>query len=124
MAFDFKDFYIEYPGHPRFNDTEIIEDDVVRVILQKWEMVLFTNKGELLFNPDFGADLTKILHETRVSAESVEADLRGQIYRYIKELESITYTLNVNFYEDPKRHQEYMEIYFEISEYKVYATII
>ena len=49
MAFNFTDFYIEYPGHPRFRDLQIIEDDVVRIILQKWEMILFTNKGELFF---------------------------------------------------------------------------
>ena len=50
MALDFTDFYIEYPGHPRFRDLQIIEDDVVRIILQKWEMILFTNKGELFLN--------------------------------------------------------------------------
>ncbi len=62
MAFDFTDFYIEYPGHPRFRDLQIIEDDVVRIILQKWEMILFTNKGELFFEPNFGGDLEKLLH--------------------------------------------------------------
>ena len=37
-TYNFADFYIEYPGHPRFNDTQIIEDDVIRVIIQKWEI--------------------------------------------------------------------------------------
>lgn len=123
MAFDFTDFYIEYPGHPRFNDTQIIEDDLVRVVVQKWEMVIFTNRGELFCEPDFGGDLTKFLHETRLSAETIEGELRGQIKKYIPELESITYELKVNFYEDPERYQEYMEILFQISEYNVFAVI-
>jgi len=123
MAFDFSDFYILYPGHPRFNDTQIIEDDLIRVIIQKWEMILFTNRGELFFNPNFGGDLPKYLHETRLSAETIEGELRGQIYAYIPELESTTYTLKVNIYEDPERYQEYMEVYFQINEYEVYATI-
>jgi hypothetical protein len=124
MAFDFTDFYIEYPGHPRFNDTQIIEDDLVRVVVQKWEMMIFTNRGELLFEPNFGGDLPKYLHETRLSAETIESELRGQVRDYIPELESITYELQVNIYEDPERYQEYMEILFQISEYNVFAVIV
>ena len=123
MAFDFSDFYIIYPGHPRFNDTQIIEDDLIRVIIQKWELMIFTNKGELFCDPEFGGDLPKYLHETRLSAETIESELRGQVGRYIQELESINYTLQINFYEDPERYQEYMEINFQISDYEVYAIV-
>lgn len=124
MAFDFTDFYIEYPGHPRFNDTQIIEDDIVRVILQKWEMILFTNRGELFCDPAFGGDMEKFLHETRLSAETIENDLKDQISLYIPELNEITYTLSVNFYEDPDRYQEYMEVLFQLSEYNVFAVFV
>jgi hypothetical protein len=123
MAFDFTDFYIEYPGHPRFNDTQIIEDDVIRVIIQKWEMIIFTNRGDLFCEPEFGGDLTKYLHETKLSAETIEGELRNQISNYISELESITYTLKVSFYDDPERYQEWMEVYFQIADYDVYANI-
>jgi hypothetical protein len=123
MALDFTDFYIEYPGHPRFRDLQIIEDDVVRIILQKWEMILFTNKGELFFEPNFGGDLEKLLNEPRLSAETIESDLKGQISSYISELNTVPYTLRVTFYEDPERHQEYMEVYFSIADYDIYAVI-
>lgn len=123
MAFDFSDFYIIYPGHPRFNDAQIIEDDVIRVIIQKWELMIFTNKGELFCDPEFGGDLPKYLHETRLSAETIESELRAQVREYINELESINYTLQVNFYEDPERYQEYMEINFQIADYEVYAVV-
>ena len=123
MAFNFTDFYIEYPGHPRFRDLQIIEDDVIRIILQKWEMILFTNKGEVFFNPGFGGDLERLLNETRLSAETIEADLNGQISSYISELNGVPYTLKVTFYEDPERHQEYMEVYLSLADYEIYAVI-
>ena len=123
MAFDFSDFYIEYPGHPRFRDLRIIEDDIVRIILQKWEMILFTNKGEVFFNPGFGGDLERLLNETRLSAETIESDLNGQINSYISELSGVPYTLRVTFYEDPERYQEYMEVYLSLADYEIYAVI-
>ena len=118
--FNFTDFYLGYPGHPRFVDKRLIEDDTIRVIVQKWEMILFTNKGELFFDPEFGGDLPYYLHQTRLSEKSIEDDLRSQISTYIKELDSVPYTLRVSFFEDPERHQEFMEIFFQIRDLDVY----
>lgn len=120
----FEDFYIGYKGHPRYESSKYIEDDVIRIIIQKYEMILFTNKGELLGNPHFGADLTVLLHETRLSTDSIEQDIRAQIADYIPEIDEIPYDLLVNIYEDPERFQEWMEIFFQIKDYEVYATVI
>ena len=121
--FSFIDFYIGYPGHPRYRTPDIIEDDVVRVIVQKYEVILFTNKGELLGDPNFGADLVKLLHETRVSAESVEVDIRAQIADYIPEIDGLEYELSVEFIEDPERHQEVMVVNFTLNGYQVDAFV-
>jgi len=120
---NFIDFYIGYPGHPRFRDLEIIEDDVIRVIIQKYEMIIFTNKGELLGDPNFGGDLPELLHETRLSSEVIEGDLRAQIADYIPEIDAIEYGLTVEFFEDPENYQEYMVIGFTIKDYEVYASV-
>lgn len=121
--FNFIDFYIRYPGHPDYIPLELIEDDVVKVIIQKYEMILFTNKGEVLGEPNFGGDLTLLLHETKLSSESIQGDLMAQIADYIPEIDNMNYELVVNFYDDPERYQEYMEINFTINGYEVYATI-
>jgi hypothetical protein len=123
MNFNFIDFYIGYPGHPRFKDTSLIEDDVIQVIVQKYEMILFTNKGEVFGEPDFGANLEELLYETRLSSEYIEGDIKMQIQTYIEEIKYIDYTLKVTFYEDPERFQEYMEVLFQIKDYDVYAVI-
>lgn len=123
MAVSFIDYYIGYPGHPRFKTPDIIEDDVIRVIIQKYEMILFTNKGDLLGDPNFGANLEELLHETRLSAEVIEGDIRAQIADYIPEIDSIEYDLKVEFFEDPERHQEYMVIGFKIKDFEVFASV-
>jgi hypothetical protein len=121
--FNFSDFYLGYPGHPRFRDKELIEDDVIAVIVQKWEMILFTNKGEVFGDPDFGGDLHYYLHETRLSTDSIKSDLEGQISANIPEISGIPYTLEVSIFEDPERYQEYMEIYFQIKDLDVFLVI-
>jgi hypothetical protein len=123
MAVSFIDYYIGYPGHPRFKTPDIIEDNVIRVIIQKYEMILFTNKGDLLGDPNFGANLEELLHETRLSAEVIEGDIKAQIADYIPEIDSIEYDLKVEFFEDPERYQEYMVIGFKIKDFEVFASV-
>ena len=53
---DVKDLVIRYPGHPKYQPDRIIEDDEIEVIVQKLEMILFTNKGEVLGDIDIGVN--------------------------------------------------------------------
>ncbi len=121
--FNFTDFYLGYPEHPRFRDMALIEDDAIRVIVQKWEMILFTNQGEVFGEPDFGGNLNYYLHETRLSAEKIKSDLVDQISSYIPEINGIPYTLEVSFFDDPERHQEYMEVFFQIRDLDVFLVV-
>jgi hypothetical protein len=119
--FDFSDFYIKYPGHPNFTDTEIIEDEIVKVIVQKYEMIIFTNKGELFGDPNFGTDLETFLHKTKVSSRYVEKLINEQIAEYIPELNGIKYELSVSFSPNPETYSDIMMIDFKIKDYEVNA---
>ena len=121
--FNFTDFYIGYLGHPFFRDLGLVEDDVIRVIIQKYEMLLFTNKGDVFGEPDLGANLEELLFETRLSSEYIEGDIKVQIETYIPEIANINYNLSVTIYDDPERFQEYMEVIFTINDYEVFAVI-
>lgn len=120
---NFIDFYIGYPGHPRYQSSELIEDDLIRVIVQKYEMIIFTNKGEVLGQPDLGANLVELLNETRYDGPTIEEDIRSQIQTFITELDGVDYTLTVEFFEDPNRFQEYMVVNFQISDVVVNVTV-
>jgi hypothetical protein len=122
-SIDFRDFYIRYKGHPKFRDNYIIEDDVISVIIQKYEMILFTNKGEVLGLPNFGCDLERFLFQTKVSSEFVEEIIRQQIQIYIPELIGMNYKLEVSFAQDLVSYQESMFIYFTLADYEVFARI-
>jgi len=121
--FDFRDLYIGYEGHPRFSINKIITDDLIRVIVQKYEMILFTNQGELLGDPNFGCDLTKLLYETKISDSAVKSIIQEQITSYIPELNGTEYGLEVLFQEDPERFQDVLVINFTIADYEVNSVI-
>jgi hypothetical protein len=120
---DFKDYYIGYVGHPRFVVNKIVEDDLIRVIIQKYEMILFTNKGDLLGDPDFGCDLPRLLFQTKVSAQGVKKIILQQIQKYITELANTNFDLQATFFQDPENYQDVLQIDFQLADYKVYALI-
>jgi hypothetical protein len=120
---DFKDIYIGYPGHPAYNDRLLVTDDPVRIIIQKYEMLLFTNKGDILGDPNMGCDLERLLYQTRLSESTIERRINEQIETYIPEIIGIPYTLTVEIVEDPERHQEIMFIDFVIGELSVFTRI-
>ena len=84
-------------------------------------MILFTNKGDVMGNPDFGGNLELLLNETKVSATYVEKNLNGQIADYIPELVNMDYSLQVVFTQDQSNFYDMMFIYFKIADYEVYA---
>ena len=123
MAFDFSDFYIKYQGVPKYNSSELVEDDIVRVIIQKYELILFTIKGEVLGDPEFGANLDELLYETSVSEEYVRNIIVDQINDYVTEMMGTSFDIKVVFVQDPENYQDIMFIYLKFADYDVYAQI-
>lgn len=120
---DFKDIYIGYEGHPAYQERVLVTDDPVRIIIQKYEMLLFTNKGDVLGEPDMGCDLERLLWQTRLSAESIEKRINEQVVTYIPEIKSVPYTISVEITEHPTKHIEIMIIQLTLGE-NVVTTLI
>jgi hypothetical protein len=118
---DFVDFYIKGASEPGYMYGRIVEDDIINVIIQKYKLILFTNKGDLLGDPDFGADIELLLWQTKVSGTYVKTEIISQINRYIPELINMEYGLEIVFTQDPNSYQDIMYIYFKIKDSEVYA---
>lgn len=108
MVLDFKDLYIKYDGHPRFHSNIIVEDDIVEVIVQKLEMILFTNKGDLYGEPNMGCNLEYFLWQTKVPVPDIRNLIMEQINTYIPELNDLEYSFNIQLYEGTYRDILYL----------------
>ena len=123
MAFDFTDFYILYEGVPKYNAAELVEDDLIRVIIQKYQMIVFTIKGEILGEPDFGANLDELLFETRVSESAVREVIIEQLATYVPEIFNTKYDVGVVFVQDPGNYQDMMFINLTLNDYDIITQI-
>ena len=120
-SFDFTDFYVLYRGHPKYTTGEVNESEIINVIIQKYEVMLFTNQGEVLGFPDFGAHLLDLLYQTKVSSNFVRDKINQQIQDYIPELFQFNYSLDVVFVQDPENFQDIMFVNLKFADRDVYA---
>lgn len=109
MPVDFKDLYTKYTGHPRFHSEEMVEDDVIEVVVQKLEMVLFSKKGSLIGNLDMGCDLEFYLWETKIPVAEIKTNVSNQISTYIPELIEMGYDFDIKIYEGTYRDILYLD---------------
>jgi hypothetical protein len=116
---DIRDFYITWAGHPRYKEGEIIVEDAVRLVINKIEMVLFTNKGEFIGDVNFGCDLPLYLWQTNVSVEFIKNVIQEQYDIYIPELRDFNTILDVQLVEG--QLQDILVVNTVINEFRVNA---
>lgn len=93
---DKRSLYITWDGHPKYKEGEILVDDPIRIIVNKIEMVLFSNKGSFIGDVNFGADIEFYLWRTNVSVEFIKEEIQTQFDTYIPELRELNHTIDVN----------------------------
>ena len=113
---DVRDLVIRYNGHPKYEEGRIIEDDEIEVIVQKLEMLLFTNQNDVI-GDGVGIDLEYYLWQTRVSIPTIESKIREQTSSYIPELDQLGYSLSINIFEGTYR--DIMYVNFVIKGYNI-----
>ena len=90
---DISDLYIKNTKDPNFNPAQIENVTFVDTVMSKIYMILLTNKGDILGNPDFGADIPKYLWKTKFPASTIEAAIRQEFAIYIPELKKEDYKI-------------------------------
>lgn len=114
---DHNDFYIRGPKHPNYEENRLVEEELINVIIQKLEMIIYSNKGDLYADPEFGSDLEYYLWSTKVPDTEIRKKMDTQISLYIPEMDTLGYDLNVDIYEGTLRDIMYLR--FKINEYNL-----
>ena len=114
---DYTDYTIRWgePGvagneHPKYDDEQIVETSIIEVIVQKLEMVLYSNKGDVWGVPELGCDLEFYLWKTNISNDNIREIIVDQIDQFVPELNVIGYDLELELYEGVIRDVLYINI--------------
>lgn len=95
MPQDISDIYIKGSKDPLFEANVVENVTFIDTVISKLHMILFTNKGDVLGDPNFGASIPNFLWKTRFPASTIKEDIEEQIKTYVPELSKGLYTLNV-----------------------------
>lgn len=89
------DIYIKDPKNKGYLDNKVESTTFLDTVIGKIYVILMTNKGDVLGDPDFGADIPKYLWKTSFPASTIESNIKEQFMKYIPELMNNDYKINV-----------------------------
>lgn len=117
MNSDHKDFYIRNINHPKYEENKLTENVLIDVIIQKLEMLIYSNRGDLYGDIKLGSDLEYYLWSTKIPSSEIKKKIVEQINRYIPELQTIGYDLEIDIYEGTIK--DIMLLKYKINEYNI-----
>lgn len=92
-----KEIYCKIQADPTYQDDVLEHQDLYEAALSKIRMILLTNKGDVLGDPDFGTSLEDYVFETKISGEDIKKIILQQIVAYVPESEFFNITVDVSF---------------------------
>lgn len=116
---DYQDLVIRWNGHQKYNSKKIIENDIIEVVVQKLEMILFTNQTDVYGQEGYniGANLEYYLWSTRISNDIIKGKITQQINAFIPEMNVLGYDIELKIFEGQIR--DIMEINITIKGYNI-----
>jgi hypothetical protein len=118
-----RDFYIRPENDPAFQQDQLEVYDELESTLQQVKMTLFTEKGEVLGEPDFGLDVEKYLFEFTIDPFSLTKEASGQISKYVTEAKKRDITVKPASYSDDQVNKEVFVLLIDIPELKNQISI-
>ena len=119
-----RDFYLRQTNDPAFRPDQLEVYDDLEGMLQQIRMVLFTQKGEVLGEPDFGLDVEKYLFEFSVDPFSLTREAAAQINTFVGETKKRPITVKPATFADDRANRDIFVLLISVPEIKGDLSII
>lgn len=113
-----RDFYFRDQTDPAFRPDQLEVYDSLEETLQQVKMTLFTRKGEVLGEPEFGIDVEKYLFEFSIDPFALSKEANDQINTYVGEGRARTIKTRPATYNDSRAGREIFVLLIDIPELK------
>ncbi len=113
-----RDFYTRTMDDPKYLGDRVEISDDLESTIQQVKMTLFTKKGEVLGEPDFGLDLNKYLFEYDIDPMGLSHEATSQVNKYVTEARKRQITVDPSLYPDDKSNRDILVLLIDIPELK------
>lgn len=90
-----REIYLKDEEDSTFKRNKLEEISDKEILLNKIKMILFTNKGDVLGEPNLGMDLESYLFEKNVPTSFIEDKFYDQLNYYVRDNSEYTITIQV-----------------------------
>jgi len=116
------EIYIRNENDPNYRSGIVESIDELDIFLSQIEMVLATNKTEVLGEPKFGASLEEYIHSFSFNETQLKREVENQIEYYCTLAEKFTYIVEVTFVKGSQRDIGIIDIL--IDNKKVFGIVV
>lgn len=116
-----KEIVFRDPSDPKYNPNYLETNDKLEAVIAKIKMILYTNRGEVLGEPELGMDLEDYLFEKRIDEKEIRDRFYSQVARFIPERE---YKLDLEISHGTDNIQNYINLYVTINGLKAFGIAI
>lgn len=111
-----RDFYTREGGDAKYEDDRLEISDDLESAIQQVKMTLFTNKGEVLGELDFGLDIEKYLFEYNIDSDGIARDASAQINKYSGQLTKRSISVDSTVYPDQVSNRDIFVLLINLPE--------
>ena len=76
------ELYIKIPGDPNHNANQAVVTNEIDQLKTQIETILFTKKGDIMGDPNFGANIDDLIYEFNFNEEMLKREINDQLLRY------------------------------------------
>jgi len=112
-----REIYFRDPSDPKFINGFLEINDKKEALISKLRMIVYTNRGEVLGEPELGLDLESYLFETNFNELVIRDRFYAQLAKYIPEHPE--YEIDVSFSTQSDGVKDTIFMYVTLNEEKV-----
>jgi len=105
-----RELYFRDPSDPKYSRSKMDETGKLEAVLSKIRMILYTNRGDVLGEPEFGMSLEQHLFDFGLNEGAVREKFQAQVAKYIPEAGDFDIDCSVQIKTDGLRDVGYLYI--------------
>lgn len=104
------EFYVKNIGEPNYKSDVMQQDSELSMLLTQIQTMLFTRKGEVLGQPNFGANLEDYVYELRYNDYQLKTVIDNQINEFIPLASKYNVSVGIEVVDDVTNHVVFLDI--------------